>query len=384
MTEQEPQPLALGGIFGEGEVATSTEAFAIDTRAPSERLKEVRDELERGGLVSVTVRELLLWFGASRRGSRVVDEIRLALDAAMLTTEPDFEAAFIDSQVHFRSKVHPPISAEGHVVVPVSVEATATIVPLVGQSSQAEHSDPTFRLSKLEAANRAPVYVKPDASLAEAVTKMLKNDYSQLPVMQNEREVKGAITWRSIASRQSLGQHGTTAKDFMDQVDVLDSDASLFDAIRIIIDRQYVLVRGSDKRISGIVTSSDLAGQFQLLTEPFLLLAEIENAIRRAIASRFTAEQLSAAKDPADVTRKVNTVHDMTFGEYVRLLENPGNWHCFAPTLDRNEFVGTLRRIGTTRNDIMHFDPDGIEPAELEVLRDFSKFLRRLHVLGAM
>ena len=49
--------------------------------------------------------------------------------------------------------------------------------------------DPTYWIGKLEAANHALVSVKPDAQLSEAITMMLSHDYSQLPVMTNERDV---------------------------------------------------------------------------------------------------------------------------------------------------------------------------------------------------
>jgi predicted transcriptional regulator len=60
--------------------------------------------------------------------------------------------------------------------------------------------DPTQRIGRLESANRLPMSVKADAPLVEAVTMLLSNDYSQLPVMQNERDVRGIVTWTSIGS----------------------------------------------------------------------------------------------------------------------------------------------------------------------------------------
>jgi hypothetical protein len=50
----------------------------------------------------VTVREFLSWFSAQRRGYAIVRRIRYALKKAGLTTEPDFESAFIESEIHFR------------------------------------------------------------------------------------------------------------------------------------------------------------------------------------------------------------------------------------------------------------------------------------------
>ncbi len=225
--------------------------------------------------------------------------------------------------------------------------------------------------------------MKPDATLAEAVTIMLSRDYSQLPVMPNERDVKGAITWRSIATRLALGKQGTAVREFMDPVDILQSDASLFDAIRHIVEKQYVLVQAPDRRIVGIVTSSDLSVQFQSLTEPFLLLSELENEVRRVLQHKFSPSELAAAKDPGDTTRQINSVHDMNFGEYIALLEKPDNWRKLGLQLDRHSFIDQLKQVRDIRNDVMHFDPDGIPPEDLGMLRDFSKFVQHLRNLGA-
>ncbi len=76
----------------------------------------------------------------------------------------------------------------------------------------------------------------------------------------------------------------------MDGHHEIRAESSLFQAIPIIVEHQYVLVRGSDNRITGIVTASDLSLQFQQLAEPFLLLGEIENHIRRILGDNFSTE----------------------------------------------------------------------------------------------
>lgn len=88
---------------------------------------------------------------------------------------------------------------------------------------------------------------------------MLCNEYSQLPVMQNERSVKGVISWESIGARLALGTGGKTVRDFMEPHADIGANASLLGAIDTIAARQYVLVRDLTDRISGIVTTSDLS-----------------------------------------------------------------------------------------------------------------------------
>jgi len=130
--------------------------------------------------------------------------------------------------------------------------------------------------------------------------------------------------------------------------------------------------------VTGIVTASDLSLQFQQLSEPFLLLSEIENYIRLLISRSFNLVELEAVRDPSDGARKVETVSDLTFGEYIRLIENDVGWARLGLAIDRKVFCESLERVRTIRNDVMHFDPDGVDPRDLEALRDFARFLQSL------
>jgi CBS domain-containing protein len=161
-------------------------------------------------------------------------------------------------------------------------------------------ADPTNRIGKLVAANQKPCSVKPNDPVSKAVNLMANHGFSQLPVTTSDREVKGVITWKSICIRLCLQRPCTETKDAMVRHQEISANASLFDAIRIIAEHEYVLIRARDNNISGIVTTSDLSAQFGLLAEPFLLLGEIENYIRRLLRGKFTEAELASARDPQD------------------------------------------------------------------------------------
>lgn len=142
---------------------------------------------------------------------------------------------------------------------------------------------------------------------------------------------------------------------------------------------QYVLIQDSSRRTSGIVTTSDLSLQFRERAEPFLLLGEIENHIRRIIErGKFTETELQECRDPSDVTRTVNGAHDLAFGEYIRLLENSKRWSQLNLEIGRKIFIDALDNVRQRRNEVMHFDPDGISDEDLDSLRKFTGFLQRL------
>lgn len=234
-----------------------------------EKLKVISEQIKKGiAPPKETVRSFLLWFGASRRGYRVSRHIKWQLEQHGLRTEPDFEYAYIDGQISFER------ASDGS---------------LLKDSAQI---DPTHRIARLASANRPPVTVKPDATLQQTVTLMMTHDYSQLPVMTSTREVKGIVSWKSIGSRLALKRTCSHARDCMEPAREVSVDDSLFSAISAIDECDYVLIRARDQQICGIITASDLTEQFLKLAEPFLLVGEIENGVRRLLHGKFTKEEL--------------------------------------------------------------------------------------------
>jgi CBS domain-containing protein len=330
-----------------------------------DKLQAIGAQLKKGVAPQrETVRSFLLWFNAERRGLRVVRRIRFKLKKYGITTSPDFEYTYIDGYVRF-------------IQAPADDDSTAV------QSGIAA-ADPTYRLARLDSANKPPVFVKPDSTLQQAVTLMLTNDFSQLPVMTTPREVKGMVSWKSIGSRLALRCRCDMVRDCMEPAQLVSIDASLFSAIGTVASHDYVLVQAQDKSICGIITASDFNDQFRRLAEPFLMLGEIENGIRRILHGKFTSKELEDAKGPGEDNRTIAGVADLTIGEYIRLIEPEKRWKKLGLEIDRVEFLSRLNKIREVRNDVMHFDPDGLEPSDMELLREFAQFLKRLRDVGAV
>jgi predicted transcriptional regulator len=350
----------------------------------TQQLDEIAREIAQGrSPLPITVRQLLQWFGHQRRGNWVVQEIRNSLENTNLVTEPDFETAWLDAEITFharpvRTKKKPATEAVADPSADAVGAPTESILSWVAR-------DPTYRLSKLPAANQTIVSIKPSGTLAEAATILMARNFSQLPVMTNERDVKGMLTWKTIGAH--LAFNGTsaaaTAQELMEAHHEISAQRSLFDAIDTIVTHQYVLVRGEDRRVTGIITASDLSLQFRTLAEPFLLLSEIENMVRSLISTHFPPSQLAEARDPAATGREVASVSDLTFGEYVRLLDHPERWSKLKLSVDRTTFCVDLDRMRRIRNDVMHFDPDGVPADDLERLREFTNFLKELQAITA-
>lgn len=356
-------------------------------RVPPE-LVQIADAVKKGAAPQhATVRSLLEWFSAHRRGSYVVQRIRDSLSSLGLRTVPDFDAVWIDADIIFE-----PIPTARNTETVAGPAENGAGVDGAGGTIESAHAilvggtvqDPTYRIGKLEAANKKVVAVTPNETINEAITIMLINGFSQVPVMQSDRDVKGVISWESIGARLALGRRCTEVRECMSPAQVIGAEKSLFAAIDIIAQCQYVLVQAADRTISGIVTASDLSLQFQQLSEPFLLLGEIEQHIRRLICGKFTADELKGVRDPNDSGREIESVADLAMGEYIRLLEDPTYWERLGLPIDRAAFIEHLQTVRRIRNDIMHFDPDPLGRDDLASLRQFAVFMRSLRELGVV
>ena len=326
----------------------------------------MKGELDSGAAPEperMTVRDLLRLFGYSRRGSWIVTRIRRLLDKHDLRIVPDFEFQWVGTTI--------------------SIELDPEVIE--GIASSETPNDPTIRIGAIEAANSKPVSVRPDNALGVATTIMQTNDFSQLPVMESERTVKGVISWKSIGIKLSMGQECLVVRDCMDTLfPVIEIDSPLFDSIRQIMQFGYVLVRDQTNKISGIVTSGDVTHQFSHLTGPFLIIGEIEGYLRILIHRKFTVEELNVSLSETDRNDHLSGPEDLTLGGYCRLLQNEERWNRLNLPLDRKSFVSDLNWIREKRNDVMHFDPEGLEPSDVERLENFAKLFRGLRRLNVV
>ena len=333
----------------------------------TEIAQRMKDEFENGNAETperLTVRELIGKYDFLRRSDWINNRIQNQLDELDLVAVPDFTNQWLDTTI--------------------SIELDPEIT---GEPSDRKRPDPTRRVDSLEAAHNKPICVKSGDKLNVATALMLLHDYSQLPVMDNNHEVKGVISWQSIGARLALERKREYVRQCMEpaaQIPKVEipKEAPLFEAINIIAEQGYVLVRdrGAGNIVSGIVTATDLSNQFALLAEPFLRIGEIERHLRNLIHRKFTlAELIEVARG-----KKIEGSANLTLGDYQQLLSNPEHWERLSLNIDRREFVKHLCRVRKIRNELMHFTSDGIPDEDMQLLRDVARFFDGLVRMGAM
>ena len=339
-------------------------------------ISEIARQLRNGDpSPRVLVRVLLSWFGNKGRGSSVVQKIRTVLGSAGIRTVPDFSVVYLDAEIGFElvGGLRPGAARESE-----SNGARERQTP--GMVDPPQDTLVGTRVGMLPSATGGITSVGPDEPLENAITLMMLNDYSQLPVVRNERAVRGVVSWKSIGEARTRRSGSISfVRDCMHQdYELVRVEQPLLDALPKIIRAEFVLVEDPSRRISGIVTTTDVSEQFSLMAEPYILLGEIESHLRRFITLCATEDEIRAAVDPRDPGRVIETADDLTFGEYRRLLQGPTLWSKLPFELNRRAFDAKLEEIRIIRNNVMHFSPDGIAETDRTSLKSLVHCLQIL------
>lgn len=288
----------------------------------------------------IDLREFLSLNGNTKRGKYVIKSLNQALRDRGLVVEPDLERA----------------------------DYWGTIVISDRRMGTRSRHQAGLPISNIADDAPALITVGPDDSLEHVETLMLMHDFSQIPVMDKaSRKLHGTVTWKSIARSRAGGTASAKARDVMSSGGhVADSADNLMDLVPTIIADDYVYYRNRENVIVGIVTASDLAATFRNSTGVFIRLGEIETLIR-AVLDRLSVPALEENLDPNIERANFGGASDMTFGEYIRVLENPQKWNSLNLALDRKTCIDNLKRVARIRNDIMHFRTEIDENSESTV-----------------
>lgn len=308
----------------------------------------------------VSPRTLINYLGYSRRGKWVCQQLDRILAEFSLETSPYWVDVWIDQEVQVRP-----------IATPTALSKARTKV-----------SDAIKRINILDGANREPDYVKPEDPVEKATTLMLQNGYSQLPVSSStlyQNSIVGYISWQTIALNKIHGNSGDKVKDYIDKkVCIIPSDTPILEAMESVHKHGFILVSDQYRKICGMITAVDMSSTYKLLTEKFLLIEQIERQVRLLLDGQYTLAEINALISTEEGQQEVQSIDDLTFGQYVRIIESPDNWAKLNLSFDKDSLHDLLGEVRDIRNDIMHFDPSGIELDQVDRLSKICEFLTRV------
>lgn len=225
-------------------------------------------------------------------------------------------------------------------------------------------------------------------AVKDALTIMKRKGYSQVPISAGA-EVIGVFSFRSfsLGALQFL-DHKTnalslTVADFVETVPF----RSVHDAFECAIpdlDRMDAVLVGTSDNLKGIVTAMDVLRYLYGVTSPFVLLAEIEYAIRALMRSSAQPAELQTCfrRSLAKLYPEENlpsTLESLAFRDYASVIGYGDNWeqHFQLPFGGTRTHVRTkLEMLGEIRNQVFHFRRE-ITEEELGELTEAREWLLR-------
>lgn len=328
---------------------------------------------------TVPVQDILDLFRVRVRDHRSVHLISQALTDAGLTTLPDFAVCGLRSSVE---------------VVPLTAVPAQAAPPdeTVDEDEEAlpSHALPQrLLLSDIPSARRGAACVGPGTPLAQATFLMRTEGVSQVPVTTGMAQIHGVVTWRSVARMYEAGKHPTLDNAMeKDSLPLADARQEFFAVLPVIREHGYLLVRGDDGCLSGIVTAADVTDRFEGAARPFFIVGEIESLLRRCLGAALDQEAVKAVQTNKKAEHRTGQVSDLMFGDYLRLLDGgqtkqslaeraDANWTALNwQSMPREQFIGRLKRVKDIRNRIAHFDEKPLPEQMIDELTTFAKVLR--------
>src|SRR5579862_3307089 len=228
------------------------------------------------------------------------------------------------------------------------------------------------RINRIIPTDQVVLTVPPHCRVRDAVALMQKHGYSQVPVVENG-EVLGVFSFRSLAQdaaratledwqKQKTAPGDLPVDDYLEQFEfarVTDEMKRAFDAM----DRDNGILIGAPDRLVGVLTPMDFLRYLYQVASPFVMVSEIEFALRALIRRALSAVKIAEAAEHCLSSAyggkdNVPTVlEDMTFDNYQSLISHGDYWSDFEPVFGGNRFRtgGKLKEIGRLRNDLFHF-----------------------------
>lgn len=390
------ESLGCGGL-GAGPTSRMMRTMSSQSDRTTEVPRELLDAaatVRRGEPVAVSVRTLLAWFHHAQRGGAVVTAIDDALRACDLSTTPDYARAWIDDAVGLVPRravvmatlpTSPFEEQAGAVAASDRPAEPDDAFALAGATSMEKPPggvvpvgrDPVQRVGALAAANRPLSSILPSESLLGAFTVMNLRDLAHLAIAdRDQRRAFGVITWPSLSRvlMERADPGAIRAVDCASPVRVCNHDEDLFEVARKVQQDGCVLVRGREGRLHGPLALRDLAEIFGEQLEPFVLAGEVERTLRDVVEAALP-EAAAAMRE-----RRPPSLRNapLGLGECQAILREPARWEELILPMDRARFIAELDNVREIRNDLVHFNPDGVDAGEVKRLRAFAVALRTL------
>jgi hypothetical protein len=266
-----------------------------------------------------------------------------------------------------------------------------------------------------------PISVYPEDRANKALALMIEYDFSQLPVVDEQKRPKGMITHASIL--RALNNFGVKLQELLVsnaivKAQIYHPEDDLFDLLDRLKETNAVLIVDGEDKLIGIVTSYDSNEYFRRRAEDMMLVEDIEGMVKDLVQAAFMGdageidqerlavaiEDITSSKRDLLKRYKEALVHylklqaqgqpsvdpqaleesfvalvprekpkefdDLTLYEFTELLVHKDRWSFYQPlfNLEPDALRKLLDEVRQTRNTLAHFRGD-ISPTQRDQLK---------------
>ncbi|MET8429732.1 CBS domain-containing protein [Nocardia sp. NPDC004860] len=323
---------------------------------PPVDIKELLTDVSDSGTRLLSARDLIGLWGYSRRTTDAVESVNHELRDLGLTTDPDFTAVQLDDTVT--------VSA----IETAEPNAAAATAHTPGSTSTSQDSDLTWRVGNLRRPESV-MTIRRNDSLARAAEIMAAREFSQLPIVDDNRCLLGVITWESIAHSQlrpgALSLWEARADKWPPAAHV---EEELFTRIPDIQKYGYIIVVDSANVVTRIITASDLAGELKTRVTPFTVLEEVERRLRIAFKKVPSADLASCFENNKKKAKSISAPEHLTMGNYPHLVAKEHIWNQLDWPFEQERWVERLKSVAQYRNQIAHWNVDAPESEQSQLI----------------
>jgi CBS domain-containing protein len=243
-----------------------------------------------------------------------------------------------------------------------------------------------FRVAKLVPPDQDVVSVAPGTSVGAAIHLMRSRGFSQLPVLAGGTVI-GVFSFRSLAAglhtvRRNDDPLEAHVEDFVEDLAFVRAGDEVGEILAH-LDRDGAVLIGDEQNLVAVATTSDVTSLLWEATRPFVLLQDIELAIRDLMRSACpSSTEMSKRIGAADKTPAADgsaRLEDLTMSGLLSVLLNGPNFgQCFSLTFGTNRDLvkSQLEPTREIRNKVFHFRDD-VTAEELNTLIAARKWLLR-------
>jgi len=251
--------------------------------------------------------------------------------------------------------------------------------------------DPFHRVNDVLPIDQELVSVAFDTPVTNALATMKAKGYSQLPVMAGG-QVLGIFSHRSFANKvpelsgKKVDPDQLPVGEFIEPAKFVHVMDDLGDTLKV-LDKDDAILVGSRDRLQGILTTWDLVKHLYRISSPYILLKEIELALREIIRRSISWEKLQevmkqALKDVYDPDDMPTSLEKMTVSDYAQVIGYGDARQYFQEAFGRGDYQRNTTRaklleVGRLRNDVFHFKRQ-LDNADIDKLVAHRDWIRNV------